>query len=213
MGVTDKRTLVLATRNKNKVVELTRAPALARLPVRVVGLEGYPDVPEVEETGDTFVANAVHKARHVAAHTGQWAMGDDSGLEVDVLDGAPGIYSARFSGPGATAASNNAELLRRLHGVPAEKRTARFVAAIAIASPTGTYWVDVGTCAGLIADGPRGSGGFGYDPLFIVPEYGKTFAELPPEIKDDMSHRARALRQAARRLAKLWGLVQDDASA
>src|SRR5690625_2731575 len=193
-----QRTLVLGTHNKNKVVEFKRSPALAALSLRIVGLDEFPTVPGAEETGDTFAANAAQKALHAARHTGQWAFADDSGLEVDALGGAPGVYSARFSVQDATDGSNNDKLLRRLADVPAEDRTARFRCAIALASPSGTYWVDVGTCEGVIASEPRGEGGFGYDPLFIVPEYGKTFAELPVDIKDDISHRARALRSEER---------------
>lgn len=204
--MTKRRTLVLATHNKDKVAEFIRSPFLSRLPVRIVGLDAYPDAPEAEETGDTFAANASLKARLAAKHTGQWALADDSGLEVDALEGRPGVHSARFSGPRATAASNNGKLLELLKEVPPEKRTARFCCAIAIASPTGTYWVDVGVCEGFIADEPRGEGGFGYDPLFVVPEYDRTFAELPAKAKDDISHRARALRKAAARLQKLWAL-------
>lgn len=207
--MTKRRTLVLATRNEDKLIEFTRSPAFALLPVDIVGLDAYSDAPEAEETGDTFAANAALKARLAAEHTGEWALADDSGLEVDALEGAPGVRSARFSGPGATSASNNAKLLELLQGVPPEKRTARFRCAVAIASPAGTYWVDVGHCEGVIAEEPRGEGGFGYDPLFIVPEYGRTFAELPPGVKDEISHRARALQQAALRLRRLWGLPED----
>ena len=132
-------------------------------------------------------------------------MADDSGLEVDALDGRPGVYSARFAGPGATDADNNAKLLRLLEGVPDPRRTARFRCAIALVSPDGDEYVDEGVCEGVVAREPRGEGGFGYDPLFIVPEYGRTFAELPPEVKDRISHRARALAAAKRRLARLLG--------
>lgn len=204
--MTEQRTLVLGTHNNNKVTEFKRSPALASLALRIVGLAEFPTIPGAEETGDTFAANAAQKALHAARHTGQWAFADDSGLEVDALDGAPGVYSARFSGPEATDASNNEKLLQRLEGVPMERRTARFRCAIALASPAGTYWVDVGTCEGLIATELRGEGGFGYDPLFIVPEYGKTFAELPADVKDEISHRARALRRTAARLKALWSL-------
>lgn len=201
-----RRALVLGTHNDNKVEEFSRSPVLRDLPVDIVGLDAHPDAPDVEETGDTFRANAALKARTIALHTGEWAFADDSGLEVDALQGAPGVRSARFSGPDATDASNNAKLLRLLAGVPAEARTARFRCAIAIASPTGTYWVDEGVCEGVIADNPRGEGGFGYDPLFIVPRFDQTFAELPPSVKDEVSHRARALSKAGARLRTLWRL-------
>lgn len=199
-----ERVLVLGTFNRNKVRELARSPLLRSLPVRIKGLYEYADAPDPEETGKSFAANAALKARHAALHTGQWALADDSGLEVDALDGKPGIYSARFSGPAATDRSNNEKLLQLLKDVPPERRTARFRCAIAIASPTGIYWVDEAACEGMIAEQPAGDGGFGYDPLFIVPEYGQTFAQLPPEVKDEISHRARALQMAVRRLKKLW---------
>lgn len=202
----EQRLLVLGTHNEDKVIELTRSARLSSLPVRIVGLDAYPGMPEVEETGETFAANAALKARQTALYTGQWALADDSGLQVDALDGAPGVYSARFSGADATAQTNNEKLLRLLAEVPPEQRTARFRCAVAIASPTGTYWVDEGTCEGFIAAEPRGDGGFGYDPLFIVPEYGQTFAQLPAHVKDEISHRAVALRRAADRIIKLWGL-------
>lgn len=195
--------LVLATRNKNKLRELTSI--LSDLPVRVESIASFPGAPDVEETGATMAENALLKARAAARHTGLWAMADDSGLEVDALDGRPGVYSARFAGPGATDADNNAKLLRLLEGVPDPRRTARFRCAIALVSPDGDEYVDEGVCEGVVAREPRGEGGFGYDPLFIVPEYGCTFAELPPEVKDRISHRARALAAAKRRLARLLG--------
>src|SRR5690606_29296348 len=146
------------------------------LPVRVEGIAAFPGAPDVEETGATMAENALLKARAAAGHTGLWAMADDSGLEVDALDGRPGVYSARFAGPGATDADNNAKLLRLLEGVPDPRRTARFRCAIALVSPDGDEYVDEGVCEGVVAREPRGEGGFGYDPLFIVPEYGRTFA-------------------------------------
>lgn len=206
MKVTKRRTLVLGTRNKDKVIEFARSPTLAELPIQIVGLDEFSGAPDPEETGDTFAANAALKALSAARHTGRWAVADDSGLEVDALEGAPGVHSARFSGPGATSASNNEKLLSLLEGVPPEERTARFRCAVAIASPAGTYWVETGHCEGIIAEKPRGEGGFGYDPLFIVPQYGRTFAELSAAVKDEISHRARALQKAAARLKKLWGL-------
>lgn len=198
------RKLVVATRNQKKLREL--AALLADLPVEVVGLDRFPGTPEVEETGTTFAENARLKALAAARSTGQWAVADDSGLEVDALDGRPGVRSARFAGPGATDEANNALLLQLLRDVPPERRRGRFRCAIAIASPTGETWVDEGVCEGVIAEAPRGEGGFGYDPLFIVPELGRTFAELPAEEKNRISHRARALRLTRERLVGLWGL-------
>lgn len=195
------RTLVLATRNVHKVGELMTV--LSAVPVTVVGLEAYPNFADVEETGTTFAENAALKARAAARHTGEWALADDSGLEVDALSGAPGVRSSRFAGEHATDARNNEKLLRLLATVPRAQRTARFRCAIAISTPDGTTWIDEGTCEGIIAESPRGEGGFGYDPLFIVPEMDRTFAELPPETKERISHRARALARARDRLSAL----------
>lgn len=193
--------IVLATRNENKVREL--AAMLDDLPLRLESIASFADAPEVEENGATFADNAVLKAKAAAQHTGLWAMADDSGLEVDALDGQPGVYSARFAGSHATDADNNEKLLRFMVDVPEERRTARFRCAIALASPDGLVFVDEGTCEGRIAQAPRGDGGFGYDPLFIVPHLGRTFAELPPAEKDRISHRARALAAMRRRLEEL----------
>ncbi|REJ36627.1 MAG: non-canonical purine NTP pyrophosphatase [Bacillota bacterium] len=200
------RKLVVATRNRKKWQEL--AALLADLPVEVLGLDAFPGAPEVEETGETFADNARLKAVAAARHTGHWAIADDSGLEVDALGGRPGVYSARFAGPGATDAANNELLLKLLDGVPPEKRRARFRCAIAIASPSGETWVDEGVCEGIITDAPRGDGGFGYDPLFLVPELGKTFAEMGETVKNRISHRARALSLARERLMRLWRLPE-----
>lgn len=189
-----KTPIVLASRNAGKVREIREL--LADLPVEVESLLDHPEVAEVEETGTTFSENAILKARAVAEATGGLALADDSGIEVDALGGAPGVYSARFAGPDATDAQRNARLLERLAGVPAEGRTARYVAAIAIASPGGEVRTTVATCEGSIAEAPRGTGGFGYDPIFVVPGRGLTMAEIPSEEKNRISHRGRALRQA-----------------
>ncbi|MBO8141774.1 MAG: RdgB/HAM1 family non-canonical purine NTP pyrophosphatase [Firmicutes bacterium] len=178
---------------------------LAGLPARVVDLSAFPGAPEVEETGSTFAENARLKAEAAARHTGLWAVADDSGLVVDALGGRPGVLSARFAGPGATDEANNRLLLELLASVPPERRTARFVCAIAIAAPGGRTWVDEGVCEGLVAMAPRGDGGFGYDPLFVVAGLGKTFAELSTGEKNRISHRAKALAKARARLAGLWG--------
>lgn len=188
------KTLVLATRNPGKVREMRAL--LADLPVVVQSLADYPQVPEIAETGTTFAENATLKARAVAAATGHLALADDSGLEVDALDGAPGVYSSRFAGPDATDADRNALLLEKLRDVPAPQRTARFVAAVAIATPAGELHLTQATCEGRIACQPRGEHGFGYDPIFLLPERGQTMAELSPEEKNQISHRARAVAQA-----------------
>ncbi len=193
--------IVLASRNQGKLQEFKAL--LASLPVEVASLQNYPEVPEVAEDGATFAENAVKKARAVAAATGLWALADDSGLEVDYLNGAPGVYSARFAGEGRDDRANNEKLLRLLAGVPPEKRTARFRCVVAVATPGGEVYTAEGACAGVIAAEPRGNRGFGYDPLFFVPQLGKTFAELDPEVKNTISHRARALAGAREILTRL----------
>jgi len=193
--------LVLATRNPGKIREL--ASLLAPLDIEVVSMAEYPCLPEIVEDGATFTENAVKKAKTVAAATGCLAMGDDSGLEVDYLGGAPGIFSARFAGEESNDRANNEKLLRLLKGVPREKRTARFCCVVAIAAPDGQVYTASGSCEGIIAFEPKGEGGFGYDPLFFVPQFGKTFAELEPAVKNSISHRARALAGARQILVKL----------
>ncbi|MCL6635806.1 MAG: XTP/dITP diphosphatase [Peptococcaceae bacterium] len=183
--------LVLATRNPGKVRELNQL--LSPLGYEVVSLDQYPGVPVIIEDGATFKDNAVKKATTVARFTGQLALADDSGLEVDFLGGAPGVHSARFAGEGHDDRANNEKLLRLLAGVPPEKRAARFRCVVAVATPAGQVFTAEGTCEGVITDEPRGEGGFGYDPLFYVPAYGKTFAELDPAVKNRISHRGRAL--------------------
>jgi len=190
--------LVLATRNPGKVREL--AAALQGRPVEPVSLAEYPGLPPVVEDGTTFLANAVKKAGAVLRLTGEIVLADDSGLLVDALEGAPGVYSARFAGPGADDAANNALLLSRLGEVPPRRRRARFYAVLALALPDGRLFTVDGSCEGTILTKPRGEGGFGYDPLFYLPEYGKTMAELSPELKNRVSHRGRAMA----RLVRLW---------
>ncbi|OAT82382.1 XTP/dITP diphosphatase [Desulfotomaculum copahuensis] len=193
--------LVLATRNEGKIRELTAL--IAPLGFTISSLADYPQIPEVVEDGATFEENAVKKARAVAAAAGCPALADDSGLEVDYLGGAPGVYSARFAGRGHDDRANNEKLLQMLRGVPAEKRTARFRCVVAVATPGGLVYTTEGVCAGMIGEEPRGKGGFGYDPLFYIPEYGKTFAELDPFIKNQISHRGRALTGTWNILAEL----------
>lgn len=184
---------MFATRNRGKLVELREL-----LPgVEVRSLDDL-HVPEVIEDADTFVGNASKKAREVSAATGLPALADDSGLEVDALGGAPGVYSARYAGEPHDDAKNNAKLLAALAGVPADRRTARFRSVLAFADVTGALATQVvsesGTCEGMILEAPRGTGGFGYDPLFYSPELGMTFAEAGVGPKNDLSHRARAMR-------------------
>lgn len=197
-----RRRLVLATRNPGKVREMQAF--LADLGVEVLGLEAFPDVPEVEEDGLTFVDNALKKARTVAVATGLPALADDSGLEVDALGGRPGVYSARFAGPRATDEENNARLLAEMDGVPPGLRGARYRAVVVVVTPDGREALREGTCEGEILSAPRGTGGFGYDPLFRVPELDKTFAELAPEERRAVSHRFRALRALRPALERLF---------
>ncbi len=199
--------LVIATRNPGKLREVTAILAELGSAVRLRSLAAFPNVPEVPETGRTFEENAIQKARAVALATGLPALADDSGLEVDALGGAPGAHSRRAAGEGASDPDRIAWLLRRLEGVPPEQRAARFhsVVALAVPAPDGTVQVETfhGTVEGRILDTPRGTGGFGYDPVFLVVELGRSMAELSLEEKNCISHRARALRQALPRLAEL----------
>lgn len=190
--------LFIATRNPGKLRELE-----AILGHLQVALEPALTMPEVAETGTTFSENAELKAREAAAWGGDWALADDSGLEVDALGGGPGVHSNRFAGESTTEEDRNEALLRLMDGVPDGHRTARYRAAVALAAPDGRVWITEGTCEGVILREGRGSGGFGYDPLFFLPEYGCTMAELPPEEKNRISHRARALAEALPIIEKL----------
>ncbi len=183
--------IVVATRNPGKLDEIRQILGPG---VHLTSLQEFPDIPDVVEDGDSYEANACKKAIAVARATGRATIADDSGLEVDALGGAPGVRSSRFSGEHATDADNNVKLLGLLEDK--QKRTARFRCVIAIATPEGTVRTVQGECSGLILEAPRGSGGFGYDPLFLVPEENQTFAELPPQEKHLISHRGRALRAA-----------------
>jgi len=185
-------TALLATTNKGKLAELAKLFAGSPLSLSLPRDSGIA-LPAVEETEETFAGNATLKARTLAAAAGRWALADDSGLEVAALGGAPGIRSARYSGPGATDASNIARLLKEMEG-KADRR-ARFACALVLASPEGKLMVAEGFLEGVIADAPRGTNGFGYDPVFVVPSLGKTVAELPPATKQEISHRAVAARK------------------
>ncbi len=195
-------TLVVATGNLGKLKEIRE---ILGPDVALLTLQDFPGLPEIVEDGDTFKANAIRKARTVATLTGRPALGDDSGLEVDALDGAPGVYSARFAGEAATDAENNALLLARLQDVSETERTARFRCVVAVAAPDGTAHISGGSCEGRILTAPRGDGGFGYDPLFLVPELDRSFAELPPSKKNRISHRGRALRNAHPLIQRVLG--------
>jgi XTP/dITP diphosphohydrolase len=182
--------LVLATRNKDKGREL--AALLGDLGIVIKTLAEFPDAPEVIEDGETCEANAVKKAVAIAHYTGLPAVADDTGLEVEALGGRPGVYAARYAGEDATYEDNWRKLLRELEGVPREKRRARFVTVAALAEPNGSVRTATGLLEGFIAEKPAGTEGFGYDPVFCVPELGKTLAELSPEEKNRISHRGRA---------------------
>ena len=184
--------LLIATRNKGKVREI--ADILLPTGIKVTSLLDHADMPEIIEDGVTFRANAAKKAVVIASHTGLLVMGEDSGLEVDALDGRPGVYSARYSGEEATDESNNDLLLKELAGVPHEKRTARYRCAMALADKDVLVDVVEGSCEGIITTERRGTNGFGYDPLFLIPSHQKTFGELDLSVKHTMSHRANALK-------------------
>jgi XTP/dITP diphosphohydrolase len=183
--------IVLATRNKKKVEEIRRITA--GLPIAVLSLADYPECPETVEDRDTFEGNAIKKAVEVCACTGKVALADDSGLEVDALNGAPGVYSARYAGPGANDIGNNQKLLAELKDVSPEKRTARFVCCMALAFPDGRVQTFLGYADGRIGLEPMGKTGFGYDPVFLPHGFDRTFAEMSGEEKDRLSHRGKAI--------------------
>jgi XTP/dITP diphosphohydrolase len=184
--------LVLATRNPGKLRELDRI-----LGVRLAGLEDFPGAPDVPETGATFEENALLKARAIAAYTGLAAVADDSGLCVDALNGMPGVLSARWAGRHGDDKANLDLVLAQIAHVPDARRGARFVCAAALVVPGGREWVVTGTVDGRLIRVPRGSGGFGYDPIFLPDGFTQTTAEMTPEAKDAISHRGRAFRALA----------------
>ena len=183
-------TVLVSTRNAHKLVEIRQilGPSF-----ELLDLSSIPALGEVEETGTTFEENAALKALAASAHFGGWVLADDSGLEVDALSGAPGVYSARFSGEGATDVTNRALLLEKLAGVPSNQRSARFRCVIALARGGEVLAHFSGAVEGAIIQSEKGAGGFGYDPLFVPEGFGETFAELGAETKNRLSHRGRAL--------------------
>jgi XTP/dITP diphosphohydrolase len=194
--------IVLASRNKKKTLEISEI--LTPLGFEVVPVTRFSDVGEVIEDGQSFAENAAKKATQVACEINRWVIGEDSGLAVDALDGAPGIYSARYGGPDATDTTNNAKLVAELHDVPDHLRGAGYVCSVALSNPQGDVRIAVeGTCRGQIIDEPRGTGGFGYDPHFLICEYRRTFAELGSTVKHRISHRARAFARFAPLLKRL----------
>ena len=196
------REIVVATKNQGKVREIEAM--LAHLNVKVLDLGLWPDIPEAVEDGATFADNALLKARHYAELTGKPCLADDSGLEVDALQGAPGVYSARYAGPAATDAQNNAKLLAALSGVPTAERTGRFRCVLAFVDGKQAPLTADGSCEGVMLTAEEGDGGFGYDPLFYVPSLGKTLAAVSMEEKNAISHRGKALRAMADKLAGYW---------
>ncbi|AEH23237.1 Nucleoside-triphosphatase rdgB [Thermodesulfobacterium geofontis OPF15] len=188
-----KQILLIATSNMGKAKEISEA--LKDFDFEIKTLKDFPNITPPQETGNTFFENAYLKAKYYAEKTGLLSLADDSGLEVDILNGAPGIYSSRFAGENASDEENNKKLLELLKNVPLEKRKARFVCVIVVYHPSGKYIKSEGIWEGLIGFEPRGSYGFGYDPIFLVPEYNykKTAAELPIEEKNKLSHRGKAL--------------------
>ncbi len=196
--------LVLGSRNKKKLGELLAL--LGDLGIDLVDLTPYPDAPEVDETGDTFEANARLKAVQLAPVLGQWVLGEDSGLCVPSLGGAPGIFSARYAGEHGDDAANNAKLLAALEGKTGGDRAAYYVSAVVLANPAGEVMaVTEGRCWGAIDAAPHGDGGFGYDPLFVIPEYHASFGELSPRVKRALSHRGRAISTLRPTLRRLLG--------
>lgn len=193
----------MATQNQGKIREMRKI--LTGIPAEILSLKNFPSVQQAEETGNSFEENAALKAVSIAKQTGLLAIADDSGLEVDALNGQPGIYSSRFAGPDATDEDRNQKLLQLLEDIPEQRRTARYRAVIAIATPEGEVSYTEGRCEGRILREERGDGGFGYDPLFLIPEYGKTMAELEMIEKNKISHRGKALKAARATLEKLIG--------
>ncbi|MCX7680066.1 MAG: XTP/dITP diphosphatase [Spirochaetes bacterium] len=198
--------LLLATRNKGKVKEIQQKfSSISK--IELLSIEDiekdFGSVGDVIEDGETFAENALKKARTLSQITGLPTMADDSGLVIDALGGEPGIYSARYAGEGASDADKNFLILEKMKNIPKGKRTARFVCAIALVIPNNGEFVTEGICEGEISAEPKGSFGFGYDPIFFLPEYQKTMAELPLEIKNSISHRAKAIENAVEILNSL----------
>jgi len=193
--------IVLATRNGDKIREIKKI--LNDTNARFLSLDDFPGCPEAVEDGETLEANAKKKALVVSQYTKKLSLAEDTGLEVESLGGAPGIHSARFAGEEVTYEDNNRKLLKLMEKVPVEERRAKFRCVAALASPEGRVVTCEGLCEGIIAFEMKGKSGFGYDPLFLLPEYGKTFAELGEDIKNRISHRAQALTKIKKIINKL----------
>jgi XTP/dITP diphosphohydrolase len=196
--------LVIATRNQGKIREIKKILEKNRLNITLLCLEDFPAIGDIPEPGETFEENALYKAKYVSEHTGIFALSDDSGLEVDALQGKPGVYSARFAGPSATDEENNQRLLYMMKDIPLEERGAQFRCAMVLYSPTGDYILTQGIWRGKIALTPKGEGGFGYDPIFIDENLGRTAASLDTETKNNLSHRGIALRKMVKLMAPFF---------
>lgn len=190
--------IVFASRNEGKIKEIRKM--LEGMDIELASLNNYDNAPEVVEDGESFLENALKKARIVSELTGETVLADDSGLQVDILGGEPGIYSSRYAGENATDAENNKKLLAKLKGVPQENRCASFCCILVLYRTDGSYDCFEGKWRGIIIDEPRGSNGFGYDPIFMVPDLKMTAAELPAEIKNKISHRGQAFAQLKKSL-------------
>lgn len=204
-----EKRIIFATGNAGKMKEIRMI--LADLGMPVVSMKEAGVSVEIEENGTSFEENAVIKARTIMEQTGEITMADDSGLEIDALNKEPGIYSARYMGEDTSYEIKNQNLIDRLQGVPEEKRTARFVCAVACAFPDGRVFTVTRTMEGIIAEESRGANGFGYDPIFYLPEKGCTSAEISAEEKNEMSHRGKALRAMRQQLEELLKTQADDA--
>ena len=196
-----RQTLVLATHNPDKQAEMNAV--LSNLGLDVIGLDQYPEIDDIPENGTTLLENALIKARAVHLKTGFPALADDTGLEVDALHGAPGVYSARFAGEDATYQDNVKKLLSVMTGVSRQNRTARFRTVVALIDSDTELWTE-GIIEGLITRDQRGAGGFGYDPIFEAADTGKTFSEMSAAQKNEISHRARALQKMRKKLITVF---------
>ncbi len=201
-------TLVVGSRNRKKIGEIRAL--LEPHGIVVLGIAEFADCPEVVEDGETFAENAAKKARETARQIGCWVLGEDSGICVDALDGAPGVYSARFAGEDATDDENNEKLIAALQDVPESRRGACYVCSVALAEPGGEIALRVeAKCRGRIATAAAGENGFGYDPYFVIPELHRTFGQLSPLVKRQLSHRARAFGRLIPRLVKLFQSLES----
>ncbi|MDY6864178.1 MAG: XTP/dITP diphosphatase [Thermodesulfobacteriota bacterium] len=189
----DKIELVFATRNFNKLKEIRTIFKDSMF--KILSLDNFPEIPSWHEDGESFAENAIKKATIVAKYTGKYTIADDSGLEVEALNGRPGIYSARYAGKNSDDKANNNKLIKELKGIPQNKRDAMFRCVIVVASPDCKYCLAEGTCKGNIIDIPRGKNGFGYDPIFFIPDIKRTMAELSLSEKNKISHRALAIKE------------------